>query len=388
MSNLKVAFEIIKTIQEQGFEAYICGGAVRDHLLGRPFEDIDIATSMKPSQGLKLFESKPTGIKYGTITIYVKGDSYELTTFRTDGPSDDQRHPDYVYFGISAEEDAVRRDFTINGMFMNENLEIIDYVSGQEDIKLKTIRAIGDPLTRFSEDGLRMLRAIYFQAKLNFDIDPHTLDAMKTQAEIILNLPKERILNELLKILKSPYVKRAFKTMQAIGYDTVLPGIKETIAFYLSRDVEVSIDVFFGLCTYYQQEAMMFYPFPNKQRHKYEKAAQRAHTKEKVKRLDVYTDGIEIMKLAGWLLLHLHDIPFKPSTIEFLYEKLPVKSVLDLQIKPKEMMALAHKPAGAWIKEAQDHMVEKINTGHLDNTRETLFVYFRTHFVKKEDKHV
>jgi tRNA nucleotidyltransferase (CCA-adding enzyme) len=269
---------------------------------------------------------------------------------------------------------------------MNLEGEILDYVSGQDDIKHKLIRAIGDPLIRFSEDGLRMLRALYFQAKLDFDIESHTLDAMKLQGNILLNLPKERILNELLKILKSPYAKRAFMTMQQIGYDNILPGIKETIAFYLSHDIDITIDVFFGLSTYFSKEAMLYYPFPNKQRHKYEKAASRAHIKKRIERNDVYQDGLEIMKLAGWLLFHLDHIPFKPSQIETMYETLPVKSILDLAMKPKEMMALTHKPAGAWIKEIQDQMVELINKGELKNTREDLFIYFRTHHVKKEVK--
>jgi tRNA nucleotidyltransferase (CCA-adding enzyme) len=386
MSSLKVAFEIIQTIKEAGFEAYICGGAVRDHLLSRPYEDIDIATSMKPSQGMKLFESKPTGIKYGSITIFVKGYQYELTTFRTDGPSDDQRHPDYVYYGLSAEEDALRRDFKMNGMFMTLEGDILDYVSGKDDIEAKLISAIGDPLIRFSEDGLRIMRALYFQAKLDFDIEANTLEAMKLQGKILLNLPKERILNELLKILKSPYAKRAFKTMQQLGYDLILPGIKDAIAFYLSHDIEVTIDVFFGLSTYFSKDEMLYYPLPNKQRHKYEKAASRASIKKKIDRNDVYQDGLEIMKLAGWLLFHLDNIYFKPSQIEKLYETLPVKSILDLNMKPKEMMALAHKPAGAWIKDIQDKMVELINKGELKNTREDLFVFFRTHYIKKEVK--
>ncbi len=386
MTQLDIAFQIIKTIQEAGYEAYICGGAVRDHLLHIPYQDIDIATSAKPSQVMKMFESKPTGIRYGTITVFLHDASFEVTTFRTDGPSEDQRHPDYVYYGVSAEEDVLRRDFTINGLLMTIDGEIIDYVQGQADIELRKIKAIGDPLLRFAEDGLRMLRALYFQAKLNFGIETETLKAMKLQGNILTTLAKERVLNEMLKIIKSPYAKRAFQTMQQIGYDEIIPGIKDAIAYQIKHDIEFSIDVFFGICTYFSKDAMLYFPFPNKQRHKYEKASLRAHTAKPLNKQDVYQDGIEIMKLAGWLLHHLHHIPFKSADVESLYQSLGVRSVLDLKIKSKEMMALAHKPAGAWIKEVQAQMIEDINKGRLENTREALFTYFRTHYVKVGEK--
>ena len=386
MTSLKVAYEIVKTIQDAGFEAFICGGAVRDLLLELPYEDIDITTSAKPHQVMALFESKPTGIKYGTVTVFVKEYSYEVTTFRTDGPSEDQRHPDYVYYGTSPEEDAMRRDFTINGMFKNLDGQIIDFVSGLRDLELKVIKAIGDPLIRFSEDGLRMLRALYFQAKLNFDIDPQTLDAMRMQGPILLHIPKERVMNELLKILKAPYARRAFKTIQDIHYDDIIPGIKKAIDFHLKNNVEISIDVFFGLCMYFSKEDMVYFPFPNKQRHKYEKAAARAKLKTPIQKIDVYNDGIEIMKLTGWLMLHIHGIPFKPSQIENMDTYLIVRSILDLKMKPKEMIALMHKPAGAWIKEVQEDMIQQIHNGTLENSREALFIYFRNKYVKVGNK--
>ena len=386
MTQLDIAFQVIKTIQEAGYEAYICGGTVRDHLLHIGYQDIDIATSAKPSQVMKMFESKPTGIRYGTITVFLHDHQFEVTTFRTDGPSEDQRHPDYVYYGVSAEEDVLRRDFTINGLLMTINGDILDYVQGQADIELRKIRAIGDPLLRFAEDGLRMLRALYFQAKLNFGIEAETLKAMKLQGMVLKTLAKERVLNEMLKIIKSPYAKRAFQTMQQIGYDDIIPGIKEAVAYHIKHDVEFSIDVFFGMCTYFSKEDMLYFPFPNKQRHKYEKASLRAKEAKALTKQDVYQDGIEIMKLTGWLLYHLHQLPFKSSDVESLFQTLGVKSVLDLKMTSKEMMALAHKPAGAWIKEVQAQMIEAINLSQLENTREALFTYFRTHYLKVGEK--
>ncbi len=130
MGTIQHAKEIIQTLKSEGYEAYIVGGAVRDHLLGLKPLDFDITTNAKPNQVMALFDARATGFKYGTITVLKHPYTYEVTTYRTDGPSEDQRHPDYVYFGTSVEEDVMRRDFTINGLLMDEHLNIHDFVSG------------------------------------------------------------------------------------------------------------------------------------------------------------------------------------------------------------------------------------------------------------------
>lgn len=383
MASLQTAKKIVSTLKENGFDAYIVGGAVRDYLLRIDSNDIDITSSAKPHQVMKIFEdTRPTGIKYGTVTVFERGEGFEVTTFRTDGPAEDNRHPDYIVYGDQVEEDVLRRDFTINGILMNEKGEIFDYVNGQEDLKAKTINTIGDPMLRFSEDALRMLRACYFQAKLNFSIDSDTLKAMAIQAGLLKTLPSERVFNELIKLLKSKYSRKALKTMQEVGYDGVIPGLKKTIAFYIEHELETYIDPFFALSTYFNEEDMSYWPFSNKHRHKYVKAARRAKEKRPISNHDLYEDGLEIMTLAGRLLTMLHGMPFKAKKLQDMYENLPIQSVVDLKIKPKEMMALAHKKAGAWIKETQEDMVKRILKGELENTREALFVDFRMTYVK------
>lgn len=383
MASLQTAKKIITTLKENGFDAYIVGGAVRDTLLRMELHDIDITSSAKPHQVMKLFEdTKPTGIKYGTVTVFIRGEGFEVTTFRTDGPADDNRHPDYVVYGDSIEDDVLRRDFTINGILMTETGDILDYVSGQEALKQKTIQTIGDPVIRFSEDALRMLRACYFQAKLNFDIEQETREAMRIQGPLLQTLPSERVFNEMIKLIKSPHHLRAFKTMQEVSYDTLIPGLKKTIEFYVKHDYEVHIDPFFALATYFHEDEMAYWPFSNKHRHKYVKAANRAKIKKPITKQDVYEDGLEIMTLAGRLLNLLYGVPFKAKKLQDMYDHLPLKSVVDLKIKPKEMMALAHKKAGAWIKETQEEMVQSILKGELENTREALFIEFRTKYLK------
>lgn len=383
MASLNTAKKIISKLKEAGFDAYIVGGAVRDYLLRMDSNDIDLTSSAKPHQVMTLFEeTKPTGIKYGTVTVYERGEGFEITTFRTDGPSDNQRHPDYVVYGDQIEDDVQRRDFTINGLLMNEQGEIIDYVDGREDLENKIIRTIGDPIQRFSEDALRMLRACYFQAKLNFKIESKTMEALRIQGPLLLHLPRERVFNEMIKILKSPHAKEAFKTMQKVGYDALIPGLKDTIEFVLEHQMKVTTDVFFALATYFHPNDMDYWPFSNKHRHKYIKASERAHVKSPIQSIDLYQDGLEIMTLAGRLMHVLFDFPFKQKKLQEMYENLPIRSVVDLKIKAKEMMALAHKKAGAWIKETQEDMVQRILSGELENTREALFVDFRTTYLK------
>jgi tRNA nucleotidyltransferase (CCA-adding enzyme) len=383
MASLQTAMKIVSKLKENGFDAYIVGGAVRDFLLHIESNDIDITSSAKPHQVMKIFEdTRPTGIKYGTVTVYERGEGFEVTTFRTDGPAEDNRHPDYIVYGDQVEEDVIRRDFTINGILMNDRGDIIDHVHGKEDLKTKTIKTIGEPMLRFSEDALRMLRACYFQAKLNFDIDQDTLKAMTIQGGLLKTLPSERVFNELIKLLKSTYSRKALKTMQEVGYDTIIPGLEKTIAFYLDKELDTHIDPFFAMAMYFHEKDMNYWPFSNKHRHKYMKAAQRAKEKRAISKQDLYEDGLEIMTLAGRLLFMLYGIPFKSKKIQEMYENLPIKSVVDLKIKPKEMMALSHKKAGAWIKEIQEDMVKRILKGELNNTRETLFVEFRMTYMK------
>ena len=168
------ARDIVARLQQAGHTAYFAGGCVRDHLLGSQAKDIDVATSARPEQVQQLFPrvTDLTGKSFGVLRILVGDQSYEVATFRQDGPYRDGRHPEEVRFA-TAEEDAQRRDFTINGLFYDPVAErLIDYVGGEADLRAKIIRAIGNPADRFAEDHLRLLRAIRFATRLLFEIEP------------------------------------------------------------------------------------------------------------------------------------------------------------------------------------------------------------------------
>lgn len=200
---------ILKKLQESGFEAFIVGGAVRDIIMGKVPSDFDIATSALPSDLLEVFKEEKvieTGLKHGTLTVILDGEGFEITSFRTDGEYGDFRHPERVSFGVSLEEDLSRRDFTINALAMNENGDIIDPFFGVKDIENKIIRAVGNPDKRFSEDALRILRAVRFSATLGFSIEEETAAAMLHNKELLKNISRERKTEEFIKTLSGEHI--------------------------------------------------------------------------------------------------------------------------------------------------------------------------------------
>lgn len=196
---------IIHTLQEHGFEAYAVGGCVRDSILGRVPDDWDITTSATPMETKALFaRTFDTGIEHGTITVLIDKDAFEVTTYRVDGKYEDSRHPSEVTFTRSLKEDLLRRDFTINAMAYNDEEGLVDIFGGMEDLNQKTIRCVGNAKARFSEDALRILRAVRFAAQLGFKIEPSTKEGITELAPTLANISAERIQVELIKMLTSP----------------------------------------------------------------------------------------------------------------------------------------------------------------------------------------
>lgn len=195
---------IIENLEKNGFSAYAVGGAVRDSLLGKTPYDFDITTSAEPDDVKKLFEKTiNTGIKHGTVTVLVENEPIEVTTFRSDGKYLNNRKPESVTLVKDIKEDLARRDFTINALCYNEKEGLVDLFGGKEDLKNKVIRTVGNPVKRFTEDSLRILRAIRFSAQLGFSIEENTKKAIKECAHLVKNLSCERIISELDKIIMS-----------------------------------------------------------------------------------------------------------------------------------------------------------------------------------------
>ena len=219
---------IISRLEKNGYEAYAVGGCVRDSILDRVPEDWDITTSAKPEEVKKLFQATiDTGLQHGTVTVVIEKEGYEVTTFRLDGDYSDGRHPDRVAFTSSLTEDLKRRDFTINAMAYSENTGLIDRFDGEKDLEDGVIRAVGDAEERFSEDALRMLRAIRFAGQLNFDIAGKTFDAIKKLSPDISKVSVERIAKELEKLLLSGNPEYITLVYEAGIFEVIAPEIAE-----------------------------------------------------------------------------------------------------------------------------------------------------------------
>ncbi|GAA3756559.1 CCA tRNA nucleotidyltransferase [Terriglobus aquaticus] len=240
----EAALHVVETLRGRGFQAYFAGGCVRDLLLGIAPKDYDVATSARPEKVLLGFERTfGVGAHFGVVIVCTAHEASgcevrtEVATFRDDGVYLDGRRPEQVTYSESAEQDVLRRDFTINGMLLdpvglaadgsNLHAQVLDYVGGQRDLEARLVRAIGDPKRRFEEDKLRMLRAVRFAARFEFEIEPETMRAMQAQAATIAQVSAERVREELTRMLTEGHAKRAFELLDESG---LLPHVLPEVA--------------------------------------------------------------------------------------------------------------------------------------------------------------
>lgn len=226
---------IIKRLEDKGYEAYVVGGSVRDMILGKSPKDYDVTTNAFPDEIENIFRDFKTvnvGKQFGTIVVCQQEGDVEVTTFRKEGLYLDGRRPEWVSFSSSIEDDLSRRDFTINAIAYNEKKGIVDPFNGQEDISKRIIRTVGDPNERFSEDYLRILRAVRFSSQLDFHIEEKTFKAARIHSKNILKVAMERIADEFFKILLCPIPSKGIRLMEEMGLlEVILPEIMPAIGF-------------------------------------------------------------------------------------------------------------------------------------------------------------
>jgi tRNA nucleotidyltransferase/poly(A) polymerase len=241
----ETAIGVVRRLKEKGFTALFAGGCVRDMLMGIVPEDYDIATDARPDDIINIFRrTVPVGVNYGVVIVMEKDFEFEVATFRSDGAYSDGRHPDTVTF-CDARGDALRRDFTINGMFYDPiEDKHFDYVEGEKDLKAQLVRAIGDPFERFNEDRLRMIRAVRFTCRFNFKLDDKTAEAIKKYSDKILTVSMERIRDEFRKILTGPNPHTGIKMLDYLNLlgeilpeVTAMKGVKQPENFHPEGDV-------------------------------------------------------------------------------------------------------------------------------------------------------
>ena len=246
MTARELADQICATLRGRGHQAYFVGGCVRDLILGREPADYDVCTNAHPAGVQELFpNSVSVGAKFGVILVVGDGAQVEVATFRSDVGYSDGRHPDRVVYSKTPQEDVRRRDFTINGLLMDPaTMQVLDFVGGRDDLRAGIVRAIGDPRERFTEDKLRMLRAVRFAARFDFQIEPRTMEAIQSLAPRVLEVSLERIRDELTKLLTEGAARRGFELLNETGLLAVLlpevarmKGVAQPPQFHPEGDV-------------------------------------------------------------------------------------------------------------------------------------------------------
>lgn len=373
-NKFKGAIDILKIFNQNGYEAYFVGGCVRDYLLGEDFSDIDITTNALPDEVKKVFrKSIDTGIQHGTVTILVNGDSYEVTTFRTEEDYTNHRSPEKVEFVSNLREDLDRRDFTINAMALDYNGKLFDYHNGDQDLNSKIIRTVNNPNERFYEDALRMLRAFRFSSKLGFEIENNTLNAIKKNAELIKFVSIERIVNEFKKLLAGKGNLRSLELLIDSKLNSYIPFFNEVD--------EVQDFLSYSFC-------QSLYILAKSNNISFEKLRDLKLSNKEIKKIKEYERiNLEFIdNTALELILYKYnkdDIRFIIDYFGYCDKKeidiinLPITSFNDIAITSTEIISIIDKSPGPWIKEVTKKLEEAILLNKINNTEKNIVDFLK-----------
>lgn len=385
-----VALRVIDKIEKAGFEAYIVGGAVRDHLLDKKVNDVDVATSALPTDIKQIFSSTvDVGIEHGTILVLDEGQPIEVTTFRTEGTYIDYRRPEEVTFVRSLEQDLQRRDFTINAMAVSKEGNIIDLFGGIDDIKNRVIRAVGDPNVRFREDALRMLRAIRFSAQLGFSIEENTMKAIQKDSDLIDFIARERISMELSKMWKSENVYAGIKTLIESQLAKYLYGnFKNTLSYWMDFRTTKSEVGWAYLCLINRTDIQTIFDFYrlSKKEKTFVRNVLNAYNSflQKWTVMDYFSNDLFVLETAyDFAVWQKHDIPFEKEQIAQKKERLPIQSIDQLAINGNHLMNWSSKKSGPWIKVALDAATMAVLSGAVKNEEVMLKEWFLNDFINE-----
>lgn len=376
------ALPIIETIQENGYEAYFVGGSVRDFLLDRKIGDVDIATSATPDEVQKMFpKTIDVGKKHGTVIVLLNGKSYEVTTFRTEGQYVDYRKPQYVRFIRSLKEDLRRRDFTINAMAMDKTGEIIDYFGGKNDLKNRVIRTVGNPYERFSEDALRMLRALRFVSQLSFQLEEETKNAIIRWNRLLKEISIERITNEMEKLFAGQSSNQAIRLLAETDVYRHLPGISHLqdrllkITDYPLQQLTEREDYWLFLTYMLKiEDVRMFlqqWKLPRKliqnvalQRERLSVLLEKGWTNYLLYQAGI-DSALQLERVKQVLQKEKNVSAFQ--TLKDQYINLPIRSRADLAITGKDILDIIEKKPGQWVSKYLQIIEEHVLNRKLEN---------------------
>lgn len=380
----------IAKLDKAGFSAFFVGGCVRDLLLKRRINDVDVATSARPEQVMELFDNAiPTGISHGTVTVLLDSIPVEVTTFRRESEYTDHRHPDSVFFVDQIEEDLARRDFTINALAMNLQGEKIDPFHGIEDLEQKILRGVGDPVTRFKEDPLRMLRGIRFAVQLDFTIEEKTYKGIKACAPSIQYIAMERILAEWNKALMSQAPARALSMLHETNLYSFIPGLGNIVQGLKLCLGEAKVVkelptlgqrlVYLFLKGNLAGQALSIMKTLKYDRKTMDQVKQlidivgrfRRNRDEKslIQTLMVYSGELGLKGAEIYDLLESESILHQ---VKQVYNKMMVKQLRDLAINGDDLVLSTQAKPGPWIHQALTELALEVNLGLLPNEKTSL----------------
>ncbi|MCU9613689.1 CCA tRNA nucleotidyltransferase [Caldibacillus lycopersici] len=376
------ATSILEKIEAAGFEAYFVGGSVRDYLMNNPIADVDIATSALPEEIKEIFpKTVDVGIEHGTVLVLYKGESYEITTFRSEGKYEDFRRPTDVTFIRSLKEDLQRRDFTMNAIAMTKDGKLIDPFSGSIDIQNKLIRTVGQADERFKEDALRMMRAIRFVSKLSFQLEERTMQSLQKYGQLLEHIAVERKQMEFSKLLIGANRQEALHLLVELQLHQYLPRLKK-YSLELKQVANIpaltTLDVFemwsIILITIHKEEIELFlreWKLPVKDIRKI-KAICSAYYYRMENEWDIqalYHIGKEICIHAEKIhtIIKKGSIAENIAHIEKLYDALPIKDRKELVISGQHLLEWENNTSGPWIKERLKKVEQAVLLGHVKN---------------------
>ena len=383
---LQAAVPVLERINQAGFEVYFVGGCVRDTLLQRPLHDVDLATSAYPQEIKQIFpQTIDTGIEHGTVTVIYQKKAYEITTFRTESGYQDYRRPDKVEFVRSLKEDLKRRDFTINALAMNAQGEIIDLFAGMADLQQRQIRAVGVAADRFHEDALRMLRAVRFQAQLNFTIEKQTLAGIKTNAALLSHIATERIREEFIKLMEGSNRQAGLTSLYQTQLYRFCPGLATydfpKILQFAAGQITDEATVWSFLAYLGQLKRAQVRPFLRQWKVannniKLAQAAIELLNNYQESNWQLYIAGQAATAIAAQVLRLTCQQELAEQLIE-QYQDLPLKSPQQLAINGQQIMQVLNLSPGPQIGQYLKQIQQAIVAGQLVNDYPTIVNYLK-----------
>jgi len=381
------AMPVLRTLEDAGFEAYFVGGSVRDVLLHRHVHDVDITTSAYPEEVKELFDkSIDTGIKHGTVTVLYGGESYEITTFRTESGYQDFRRPDHVTFVQNLDEDLKRRDFTINALAMDMHGDIVDLFNGIEDLKNHIIRAVGNPEKRFHEDALRMMRAVRFMSQLEFKLEEKTEQAIKDNHELLKKISVERIREEFVKMGLGPFSRQAFQIFLDTQLSEDVPdfaGKKDLLQVYPQLKFSPTME------TSLWAVIIILLKVPNENIGKFMRDWKNSNVmtekvEQIIKMFDLIADHVptdyELFEAGEDIIINTIDVadilgqPVSSEALVDRYLALPIKTPSELAVDGRFLIKRGMRP-GAQLGRTLNQIRKKVVACEIENSEEAIEQY-------------